>query len=398
MSEVLDELKKQEKAIVDWTKSHDRRLADMQARLDEFEAGANRPSNPAAGGSREDREHREAFSAWIRKPRDHEANSRLQSVQKAIHAEVKTTVDGDGGYAVPEVISRNIEKQLRELNPLRQYCRVETVSSSDFKALVDVNGIASGWVGETDTRSETGTPGLEEVAPTFGTVYAYPKWTEEAALDMFFDIERWLSDSAAEEFAIQEGVAFIEGNGTKKPTGFLNGTPVTTGDKDSPARAFGTLEYVPTGVADAFPNDRTGSPAGDPVDVLKSVKFALQPRYRMGPNVAWAMNNATLEVISKWKDVDGRYIWQESMQADEPDRLLGFPVILLDGMPDIGANAFPVAFGNWKKGYLIADQAGLRATFDPYTTPGYQKLYVRKRVGGKVLDSNAIKLVKIAAS
>jgi len=391
MNAINEAIDKLGNSFQDFKKSQDDRLSDIELRL-------NRPGNPGAGGetrqSPEQREYAELFMKWVRNP--HNESLKSQLAQKM---EVTGTTDAAGGFAVPELLDNVVAKRLLELNPLRKYANVVTVGSSDYKHLVDVGGATSGWVGETDTRNATDTPTLEEVAPTFGMLYAYPKATEESMQDIFFDVRAWLQDSITEEFAITEGVAFISGNGTKKPTGFLNGTPVSTGDADSPPRAFGTLEYVATGVADGFPNDRSDSPPGDPVDVLKSCMYRLKPRYRMGKGVAWAMNNSTAEVISKWKDADGRYIWNQSLVAGEPDTLLGYPVVPLDAMPDIGANAFPIAFGNWKKGYLIADRAGFRMTVDDnITSPGYIKFYARKRVGGKILDDHAIKLIKIAAS
>lgn len=384
--------------VVEQVEKANKAMSDIQARIDELEADRNRPSNPNAGElPKEKQEYRAAFEDWIRNPKDGEASARLKAAARAggIHAAVQTTANGDGGYAVPEEISRDIEQKLIDISPIRQIARVVQVGTSDYKELVDSRGMASGWVGETGTRSETGTPTLNEVAPTMGTVYAYPKATEESLQDIFFDVASWLRDSVAEEFAYQEGVAFVSGNGTNKPTGMLAGSTAATGDEDSPARAFGTLEHIPTGVAAAFPNDRLGSPAGNPGDVLLSAIYALKAGYR--PMARWMMNKNTLETVRKWKDVDGNYMWAPGLQAGQPSSLLGYSVVEAEAMADIGANALPIAFGDFS-GYLIVDRAGVSITVDPYTTPGYVKFYTRKRVGGKLKNDDKIKVIKVATS
>jgi len=384
--------------VVEQVEKANKDMTDIQARIDELEAGLTRPSRPANDeDTAEKAEYREAFASWMRSPKDVEASNRLQQAARAagIKAEVKTTANGDGGYAVPEVIASEIEKKLIDVSPMRQIARVVQVGTSDYKELVDVRGTASGWVGETGTRSETGTSSLEEVAPTFGTVYAYPKATEESLDDMFFNVEQWLTDSVLEEFAYQEGLAFIDGNGTNKPTGFLAGTPESAGDEDSPARTFGELQYLPTGVSDGFGHDPNGSPEVFGGDTLISTVYALKAGYRA--NARWTMNKSTLETARKWKDKDGQYIWQPGLQMGQPSSLMGYPVVEMEGMADIGANAFPMAFGDFS-GYLITDRVGIRITVDPYTTPGYIKFYVRKRVGGKLKNDDKIKVIKCSTS
>ncbi|MEQ9489508.1 MAG: phage major capsid protein [Alphaproteobacteria bacterium] len=376
-------------------KAIDDRTENVKNRLDQIELNGNRHAlgDPMCQVSGEKLEHKNAFLKWIRKPNDRTLIADLDA--KAVDLQS----DAAGGYAVPESIHMEISKRLRELNPIRSLARVISASTSDFKILVDINGTSSGWVGETDSRSETDTPQLEEVAPTQGIVYAYPKVTEEALQDILFNVEDWLIDSVSEELAIAESQAFITGNGTKKPTGFLNGSKVATGDNDSPARAFGAIQYIPTGKSDGFANDRLDSPPGNPVDALLDCVYSMKPKYRQGPGVSWLMNSATAGVIRKFKDGDGRYIWTESMREGEPARLLGYPVQEAEDMPDIGANAFPVAFANWRRAYTIVDRSALSITIDNnITTPGYVKFYVRQRVGGKLIDDKAIKLIKVATS
>lgn len=361
-------------------------LKEIREKLEALSKRAARPGGDGEKGEKftpEQMEHKTAFESYIRNPGSEKARTDLEAAQTKA---VTTTVDASGGYAVPEVISRRIERELTEISPLRQIVDVQQAGSKDFKILVDVRGLTYGWVGETDARAETGTPGLEEVAPTFGMIYAYPKASEESLDDMFFNVENWLVSSIVEGFAEGEESAIVNGNGTKKPTGFLNGTPT---DQADGTRAFGTLQYVGTGAAAAFAT-------ANPADTFLETIYTLKKGYRR--NARWLMNKAVAGEVMKFKDGDGNYLWQPSATMGQPDRFMGYAVSESEEMPDVAANAFPVAFGDFSAGYLLADLVGLRLTRDEITTPGYVKWYARRRLGGKVKKSEAIKLIKIAAS
>lgn len=396
---VEEKLKRVDQAIEEANAKND----DLVKRLKAAEIRANRPQN---GGKAESDEviearqaHADAFTNYMRSPESAEAKSELHAAQKRA-VEVKAVTIGTvaaGGYAVPEEISRTIHEKLLDVSPMRQAARVVTAGTSDYKELVDVLGDSYGWVGEGGTRLATDTPQLEEVAPSFGTIYAYPTASEESLNDIFFDVGAWLQRRSVNSFAKGEGIAFISGNGTNKPTGFLNGTPVATDDEESPARAFGTLQYLATGNASGFGEFSNTSPKFYPADVFKDTAYALKAGYRR--NAVWMMNKATLNVVRKFKDAEGQYIWQPGMQAGQPATLEGYPIVEAEDMPDIGANAFPVAFGDFMEGYLIVDLVGLRITVDDnITQPGQVKFYMRKRVGGKLLNDDAIKVIKCAAS
>lgn len=372
------------------------KLEDTLKRLDDIESKMDTPAREREGITKAEREHLKAFDAWFRDPYNQEKAAELRA--KAVSG----STNSEGGYAVPEVISRRIQEKVQDISMMRQLVTVQSVGTSDYKELVDVNGEGFGWVGEKGTRNETGTGGLEEVVPTMGTLYAYPKATEESLDDIFFNVEDWLIRKVSTAFAKGEGSAFISGDGTNKPTGFLAGTPVATNDEElvgSPAagRAFGTLQYLPTGAAAGFQNGPLDSPATyNQSDVLLDVETALKPAYRQ--NGAWIMNKSTLNVIRKFKDADGNYLWQRSLIAGQPSTLLGYPVFEFEDMPSLGANAFPIAFGDFKMGYLAVDRTALRMTVDNITTPGYTKYYVRRRQGGIIWNDDAIKLIKCATS
>lgn len=383
----------------------DAAIDDLKTRIKEAEASAAMPARSGQGEpqSKEEREHFDAFLAYVRNPKDQQALARMQAAQRAAgpRMEVSVGTPAAGGYALPEVIERQIASKIVDLSPMRSIVTVRQSSTTDYKELVNVHGGGYEWVGEGDTRNASATPQIAEVAPTFGTIQSYMPATEESLNDLFFNVEQFIIDESALQHAKGEGIAIISGNGTSKPTGFLNGSPVTTDDEElvgSPpaGRAFGTLQYLPTGNASGFGVLSTTSPVHYPGDVLLDTVYALKAGYRS--NARWVGNKSTLAVLRKLKDADGNYLWSPGLAMGQPDTLVGYAFTEAEDMPDIGANAFPLAFGDFAAGYVLVDLVGTRITIDPYTTPGKVKFYVRRRVGGKVRNDDAIKLVKCAAS
>ena len=308
-------------------------------------------------------------------------------------AAMTTQSDPDGGYTVIPQIDAVLDATLRDLSPLRSLARVVSQPSGtgSWEKVVGRTGSQSAWVGEEDERTETAGPTLGKVVITPQEIYALPELTNAILDDSAFDLNGFLQEDVSGEFSVSEGEAFVSGDGNKKPKGFLSYPVATTADS---VRDFGTLQFVVSGNASGFvAPTSTVSPA----DCLHDLLTALRPVYRRGDGVAWIMNSATANVIRKFKDGQGNYIWTNSLVAGQPDRLLGYPVAIDEGMPDIAADAFPVAFGNWQRGYAIVDKPGLRLIVDRVTKKGWTKMFFYKRVGGGVVDSNAIKLLKISA-
>ncbi|MCP3022297.1 phage major capsid protein [Cupriavidus basilensis] len=377
-------------------------LSEQKSRLEKIELKLARPG--AMGGGRQDQdetvevaEYRQALEDWIRKSNDFEREAKLKDAAGAIvaksnagprerrAAQVITSTGSAGGFALPEIIERQITRLTIDISPIRQLATVRTVGSPDYKELIDVGGAAFEWLGEGDARNQTNTPDLYEVAPTFGMASAKPQASEESLDDLFFDVEGWLVDSSGEAIGGGEGAAFITGNGVKKPTGILAGpAPVATSDA---ARAFGTLQYVASGQAAAMPTS---------ADLFYDLVYSLRARYRANAN--WLTSKLVLAGMRKYKDSTGQYLWQPSIAAGQPSLFMGYGVTEAEDMPAVAANAFPCAFGDFKEGYLIVDRVGMRITRDEITQPGFVKFYVRKRVGGKLRNTQAIKLLKIAAS
>jgi HK97 family phage major capsid protein len=309
-------------------------------------------------------------------------------LRKGAEVELKSVtgaVLGDGGYAIPREIDAQIDATLKAASPIRAIANVVQVGASGYKKLVTQNGVASGWASEVDARPVTNTPLFNEISPSFGDLYANPAATQTMLDDAAFDVESWLADEIAAEFAKAEGTAFVNGNGTNKPKGFLT---YPTGSASDNTRAFGTLQHIATGVAGAF--------GTNPQDKLVDLVHALRAPYRQG--AVWVMNAQTLSAIRKMKTNDGAFIWQASLSAGQPDTLLGYPVIEAEDMPDMTANSLSVAFGNFKAGYLIAERGETSIMRDPYSNKPFVHFYASKRLGGAVSNSEAIKLLKFSVS
>lgn len=296
------------------------------------------------------------------------------------------TSASDGGYAVPREIDGVIASTLKSISPIRAIANVVTVGSAGYRKLVTTGGVASGWAAEDGARAETATPSFAEIAPPMGDLYANPAASQAMLDDANFDVESWLANEIATEFARAEGQAFINGTGTNQPRGFLAAPNSAATDA---ARPFGTLQYIASTVAGTFP-------ASSPQDKLVELVHTLKPAYRQG--AVWVMNSATLAVIRKMKTSDGAFIWQPGLAAGQPATLLGYPVAEAEEMPDLAANSLSIAFGNFRHGYLIAERAETQILRDPFTHKPFVHFYASKRVGGAVANSEAIKLMKFSAS
>lgn len=292
----------------------------------------------------------------------------------------------EGGFAVPQEIDALIGRTLKDISPIRSIATVVQTGSAGYRKLVTNGGTPSGWVSETAGRPETDTPNFNEIAPPTGELYANPAASQAMLDDAAFDVETWLADEIAREFAQAEGAAFVGGSGVNQPRGFLN-APVT--DEPDDVRAFGSLQYVPSGAAGGFAG-------ADGEDALVDLVHMLKPAYRQG--ASFVMNSATLAQIRKFKTADGAFLWQASLASGQPDMLLGYPVVEAEDMPDVAADSLSIAFGNFRAGYLIAERSATSILRDPFTNKPFVHFYATKRVGGQVMNSEAIKLMQFSLS
>ena len=289
--------------------------------------------------------------------------------------------DPDGGYVVNPDLSGRIVMKVFESSPMRAYASVQVISSDALEGLFDLNEASSGWVGETDSRAETNTPQLGKWRIPVHEVYAKPKATQKLLDDASINMEAWLASKVAEKFARDEANAFVVGNGVNKPRGFLTHSSGTT--------LPGTIERFDTGVNGAF----AAAPNGG--DVLINALYGLKQQYRA--NATWFMNRATLKLTRKLKDSDGAYLWSPGIAAGQPASLLGYPVASFEDMPDPATDSLSIAVGDMREAYQIVDRIGIRTLRDPYSAKPYVEFYTTKRVGGDVVNFEAIKLIEFTA-
>jgi HK97 family phage major capsid protein len=285
--------------------------------------------------------------------------------------------DPDGGYVVYPDLSGRIVTKVFETSPMRAYASVQVISSDALEGLFDLNEASSGWVAETDTRAVTNTPQLGKWRIPVHELYAKPSATQKLLDDASINMEAWLASKVAEKFARDESTAFVTGNGVARPRGFLtyaNGTTLP-----------GTLEQFKTGANGAF----VAAPNGG--DVLINALYGLKAQYRA--NATWFMNRATTTLVRKLKDSDGAYLWSPGIAAGQPASLLGYPTASFEDMPSPATGTLSIAVGDMREAYQIVDRIGIRTLRDPYSNKPYVEFYTTKRVGGDVVNFEAIKLI-----
>jgi HK97 family phage major capsid protein len=362
----------------------DAAVGQAQARLDRALSESRRPgiesvaapsvgfaaTSPNGGGL----EAKAAFEGYVRTGRE-------------VGLEIKAGLSSaptSGGYVVPAETERAIERRLMTVSPMREIATVRTVASGVFKKPVSTAGIASGWVAETAARPETDPATLALLEFPAADLYANPAATQALLDDALVDLDEWLAGEVEDAFAAQETTAFVTGDGVNKPRGFLGYSIVADA-----SHAWGDIGYVASGAAGAFT-------ASNPTDRLIDLIYAPKAQYR--PNGRFVMNRKTVSAVRKFKDADGNYIWSPATRAGETASLLGYPVTEIETMPDIAANSHAIAFGDFQRGYLIVDRAGVRVLRDPYSAKPYVLFYTTKRVGGGVQNFDAIKVMKFSAS
>jgi len=349
-------------------------VAALKAQVDAQTVAASRM--PLDGAKAADPAHDAFVERYLRRGID--AGVEMKSLSGASGTE--------GGYAVPREIDGAIAATLTSLSPIRRIATVVQTGTSGYRKLIATGATEAGWVGETAARPETGTRSFAEIAPPSGELYANPAASQAMLDDAMFNVEDWLADEIAREFAVAEGAAFVTGDGTNRPKGFLSYAASDESDAD---RAFGTLQYVASGTAGGFA-------AASPQDGLIELVHSLRAPYRQG--ACWVMNSDTLARIRKFKTSDGAFLWQPGLVEGQAASLLGYPVVEAEDMPAVAADSLSVAFGNFRAGYLIADRGETRILRDPFSNKPFVHFYATKRVGGAIIDTNAIKLMKFAAS
>lgn len=326
-------------------------------------------------------EYKAAFEKWFR--RGDRANV-ADLHDMAIKAALTTDANPDGGYIVTPTMETGIDRVLGTVSAIRNISRVVTTGGPSYKRIINLGGTSSGWVGERGARVETNTAQFSEMDFPTMEIYANPAATQGMLDDANVDIEQWIADEVATEFAEKEGAAFVSGSGVNQPRGFLSYDVVANA-----SYSWGRIGFVVTGAAAGFVTPTT---TVNPADAIIALYYSLREGYRNGGT--FVLSDAVMGTVRAFKSGDGNYLWAPPTGVDMPATILGKPVVTDDNMPALGSNTFPIAFGNFQRGYLVVDRTGVRVLRDPYTNKPYVMFYTTKRVGGGVQNFEAIKLLR----
>jgi HK97 family phage major capsid protein len=344
-----------------------------KSRLDAIETAAFRPMR---GGETKSEfspavqsQYTKAFCNYLRKGMD----AGLEAMElKAL----SVGTDADGGYLVTHAMSANIVKTVTENSPMRALASVETISTDALELIQDYDAAASGWTTETGAVSDSTTPQIGKKSIPVFELYAQPKATQKLIDDSAVDIESWLAEKVSDSFLTKENTAFISGNGTSQPKGILTYAAGT---------AWGQIQQVNSGTA-----------ATVTADGIVNLFYALKEEYAQ--RASFLMNRSVIQSVRLLKEATtNQYLWQPGLAAGAPDTLLGVPVMQAADMPVAAASSLSIAVGDFARGYQIVDRIGIRILRDPYTEKPFVKFYTTKRVGGDVVNFEAIKIQKLAA-
>jgi len=327
--------------------------------------------SPLGGAIDHDAPHKKAFDAYLRNG-DDDALRGLELDSKSM----STAVNSDGGYLVDPQTSERVQSVLNSGASIRAIAAVVQVEATSYDVLVDHTDVGAGWATESGAQTETDTPQIDRITVPLHELSALPKASQRLLDDSAFDIEGWLAGRIADKFARAEAAAFVSGDGIDKPTGFLSHPVVENG-----TWSWGNLGYV-----------ASGTNANPEADAIVELVYALGAAYRK--NAVFVMNSKTTAMVRKLKDTDGRFLWSDGLAAGEPARLMGYPVLVAEDMPDPATDSMSIAFGDFSAGYTVAERPDLRILRDPFSAKPHVLFYATKRVGGDVSDFAAIKLMK----
>lgn len=333
---------------------------------DRIEQKLNRPGADDETKAKPGEIETKAFGGFLRGGRE--------SLQPDEIKSLRVGDDTSGGYLAPDDFVKEVIKGIVEVSPVRQAAKVGSTASGSVIIPKRTGTPTAQWAGEEEESSETGSAyGQAEIPVHEATCYVDVslRLLEDAAVN----VESEVAFDLAEEFGRLEGVALVSGDGVKKPQGFMSDTGVA---------------YTPSGTAATL--------GANPEDNLITLMYAMPAFYRNSG--VWMMNGGTLATIRKLKDSNGAFLWQPSLQAGQPETILGRPVIESPDMDDIGADAEPIAFGNFARAYRIYDRVNLSVMRDPYSMAkkGLVRFHARRRVGGGVVLAEAIRKLKCATS
>lgn len=292
----------------------------------------------------------------------------------------------DGGWTVNPVLENSIGTIVRNGSALRELITLTPLDSGDsYEELISVTPVGAKWVGETESRPETPSPKLVKITTILHEQYAEPVISQRLVDDSDQAMVDFLTKECGTSFTEAEELALFYGSGVLQPMG-LNSYP--TNALSDPVREFGTIQHIPTGAAGDF-----GSTA--PFDAINDIFYKLKAGYRK--NAQWCCNSETALALSKIKDGDGNYLWSQGNTKDgTPTTLLGKPVVICETAPGIAADAKALWFGDWNSAFRGIERPGYKLLLDPFTNKPNIVVYVYRRMGLQLRDSNALKCLKFS--
>ena len=323
-------------------------------------------------------QYKSAFMSLVR----HGDMERLSSDERKA---MSAGSDPDGGYLLPTPTMGRVVSKVYEQSTMRQIATVQTISTDAIEGIVDNGEAGAGWVSEAGARSETASPNVGKWRIEAHEMYAEPRVTQKLLDDSAVDVEAWLAGKIADKFGRVEGLAFWRGTGTGQPRGLCDYPTAATGDDTRP---WGTMEHVNTGANGAFHTTKA--------DPLFDLQGAFRDVYLQ--NARFVMRREVRTLVRKLKEATSdRYLWEPSMQAGTPDRLLGYPVSIDQYMPALATGSLSLAFGDFAEAYTIVDRIGIRTLRDPFTAKPFVKFYTTKRTGGGAVNFEAVKFLRFAS-
>jgi len=357
---------------------YDAKLAKINAELEKLndsqKAIAAAQTRTEHSGEQVGDEHRKAFRQFMRKG----DVAGLEGIKGA-----RVSDDTTGGYLVPAAVVGPIVQRIFDTSPVRQVARIQAITGNAIEGAVDYGQLSVSWLDEVTASSDPTTPSLKKYRIEVNNQRSSPRISPVLLEDAAVDIEAWIGEKIARDFALSENTAFVSGSGVAQPRGFTTYTTAATADS---SRTWGQLEHVATGTSGGFGSTSNG------VDKMTELAYKVKAGYRA--NSVWMMSKATLAVARTLKNSNGDYIWSPNVQVGTPASLLGYPVVEAEDMPALGANSLSVAFGDFRAGYMIVDRIGLSVLRDPYSNNPYVTFHAVRRVGGGVVDFDAIKFLK----
>lgn len=304
------------------------------------------------------------------------------------HEEVKTLSvgsDPDGGYFVTPDLSGRMVTKVYESSPVRQNASVQTISTDFLEGIEDLDEAGVGYAGEHATSGDTTTPQVGRWRIGVHWIDTEPKTTQQLLDDASVDIEGWLSGKVSDKFGRFENNEFING-AANRIRGFALGYTQT--EDAGSGVTWGEIGFVKSGASGDFASST-------PADKLFDLVGTLKNEYL--PGSKWFTRRSVITKVRKFKDQQNQYLWQPSLVAGQPEMLLGYPIVRMEDMPALAANSYSLAFGDLVRAYQIVDRQGIRVLRDNLTSKPYVKFYTTKRVGGGLVNFEALKLMRFAS-